>query len=112
MCVYPTFRTRSPRYLWWSDLETSDTNGSVWNARRRLASCPLPHKLAAPESCDAIANVRCYDYPAKEVLVKVLGSLLTRLGIRLVRAAVEFVANWSLDTVNTNPLVQTTGACE
>jgi hypothetical protein len=56
--------------------------------------------------------VRCYEYPAKEVLVTVLGSLLARLGIRLVWAAVEFVANWSLDTVNTNPLVQTTRARE
>jgi hypothetical protein len=73
---------------------------------------PLPHNLAAPESCDAIANVRCYEYPAKEVLVRVLGSLLAWLGIRLVWAAVEFVAKWSLDTVNTNPLMQTTRACE
>jgi hypothetical protein len=56
--------------------------------------------------------VRCYEYPAKEVLVRVLGSLLAWLGIRLVWAAVEFVAKWSLDTVNTNPLMQTTRACE
>ena len=48
--------------------------------------------------------MRCYDYPVKEVLVKVLGYLLARLGIRLVWAVVEFIANWSLDTVNTNPL--------
>jgi hypothetical protein len=54
--------------------------------------------------------VRCYDYPAKEVLVKVLGYLLARLGIRLVWAVVEFVANWSLDTVNTKPLMQATRA--
>jgi hypothetical protein len=53
--------------------------------------------------------VRCYDYPAKEVLVKVLGYLLARLGIRLVWAVVEFVANWSLDTVNTIPLMQPPG---
>ncbi len=44
--------------------------------------------------------------------MKVLGSLLARLGTRLVWAVVEFVANWSLDTVNTDPLVQTTKACE
>jgi hypothetical protein len=56
--------------------------------------------------------VRCYEFPAKEVLVKVLGSRIAWLGIRLSWAAVEFVANWSLDTVNTNPLVQTTRACE
>lgn len=36
--------------------------------------------------------------------MKVLGYLLARLGIRLVWAVVEFIANWSLDTVNTNPL--------
>ena len=44
--------------------------------------------------------------------MKVLGSLLGRLGIRLVWAVVEFIANWSLDTVNTNPLAQTTRACD
>lgn len=48
----------------------------------------------------------CYGHPAKEVLVKVLGSLVARLGVRLVWAVVEFIANWSLDTVNTNPLTQ------
>ena len=53
--------------------------------------------------------MRCYDYPAKEVLVKVLDYLLARLGIRLVWAVVEFVANWSLDTVNTIPLVLSPG---
>ncbi len=53
--------------------------------------------------------MRCYDYPAKEVLVKVLGYLLARLGIRLVWAVVEFVANCSLDTVNTIPLMQPPG---
>ncbi len=42
--------------------------------------------------------------------MKVLDYLLARLGIRLVRAVVEFVANWSLDTVNTNPLMQITRA--
>lgn len=41
--------------------------------------------------------------------MKVLGYLLARLGIRLVWAVVEFVANWSLDTVNTIPLVQSPG---
>ena len=73
---------------------------------------PLATQTRSPGELRRRANVRCYDYPAKEVLVKVLGSLLTRLGIRLVWAAVEFVANWSLDTVNTNPLVQTTRACK
>ena len=38
--------------------------------------------------------------------MKVLGYLLARLGIRLIWAVVEFVANWSLDTVNTNPLTR------
>ena len=42
--------------------------------------------------------------------MKVLGYLLARLGIRLVWAVVEFVANWSLDTVNTIPLMQITRA--
>lgn len=42
--------------------------------------------------------------------MKVLGYLLARLGIRLVWAVVEFVANWSLDTVNTCPLMQITRA--
>ncbi len=41
--------------------------------------------------------------------MKVLGYLVARLGIRLVWAVVEFVANWSLDTVNTIPLVQPPG---
>jgi hypothetical protein len=50
--------------------------------------------------------VRCYDRLAKEVLVKVLGHLLARLGFRLVWAAVEFIATWSLDTVNTKPLTR------
>lgn len=54
--------------------------------------------------------MRCYGYLAKEVLVKVLSHLLARLGIRLVWAVVEFVATWSLDTVNTNPPMQITGA--
>ncbi len=40
--------------------------------------------------------------------MKVLGYLLARLGIRLVWAVVKFVANWSLDTVNTCPLMQIT----
>ena len=39
--------------------------------------------------------------------MKVLGYLLTRLAVRLIIAVVEFIANWSLDTVNTNPLTQT-----
>jgi hypothetical protein len=42
--------------------------------------------------------------------VKVLRYLLVWLGIRLVWAAVEFVANWSLDTVNTIPLMRFTRA--
>lgn len=42
--------------------------------------------------------------------MKVLGYLLARLGIRLVWAVVEFITNWSLDTVNTNPPMQITGA--
>ena len=41
--------------------------------------------------------------------MKVLGYLLARLGIRLVWAVVEFIANWSLDTVNTIPLVRSPG---
>lgn len=109
MCVYPSFRTRPPRCLWRSDLETSNTNGSDWNTRR-LALCPSPHTLAAPKNRDATANVRCYDHPAKEVLVKVLRYLLARLGICLVWAVVEVLTNWSLDTVDTKPLTQTARA--
>lgn len=42
--------------------------------------------------------------------MKVLGYMLARLGVRLVWAVVEFVANWSLDTVNTKPLMHITRA--
>lgn len=43
---------------------------------------------------------------AEEVLVKVLGYLLARLGGRLFKATFEIVATWSLDTVNTQPPAQ------
>lgn len=45
-----------------------------------------------------------------EVLMKVLGYLLTRLNVRLILASVEYVAIWSLDTVNTNPLARSARA--
>jgi hypothetical protein len=48
--------------------------------------------------------MRWYDHLAKEVLMKVLGYPLAWLGRRLVRAVVESIAIWSLDTVNTTPL--------
>jgi hypothetical protein len=41
-----------------------------------------------------------------EVLMKVLGYLLVRLGSRLVKAVAEALTIWSLDTVNTDPLTQ------
>ena len=38
--------------------------------------------------------------------MEVLGHLVVRLGSRLVKAVVEALTIWSLDTVNTNPLTQ------
>lgn len=50
--------------------------------------------------------MRCYGDLVKEIIVEVLSNLLARLGSCLVWAVVEFVAIWSLDTVNTSPLTQ------
>ena len=109
MCVYPSFRTRPPGVFgsrtWKHPAPTAQFGTHVDSH-----SAPRHTILAVPRGYDATANVRCYDYPAKEVLVKVLGYLLARLGIRLIWAVVEFVANWSLDTVNTNPLTRTARA--
>jgi hypothetical protein len=74
-----------------------------------LSANPSRNPLRLRARALMIASAYSYDYPAKEVLVKVLGYLLARLGIRLVWAVVEFVANWSLDTVNTIPLVRSPG---
>lgn len=63
----------------------------------------LATMFAPPKGSAAIANVWCYGHLAKEVLVEVLGHLFTQFGGRLILAGVEFIANWSLDTVNTYP---------
>ncbi len=72
-------------------------------ARRETAYRSLPHILTAPTGRDATANVRCYADLAEEVIVKVLSNIVARLGMCVISACVEAVANWSLDTVNTIP---------
>ncbi len=100
MCVYPSLRTRaSPVSLTFRGTPTAQFK----TACRETAYRSLPHILTAPAGRDATANVRCYADLAEEVIVKVLSNIVARLGMCVISACVEAVANWSLDTVNTIP---------
>lgn len=52
----------------------------------------------------------CYDYLGTEVLMTMLSHLVAWLGQRLIEAAAEALATWSLAVINTPPPTRFTGA--